>query len=160
VLADETRPFFQGARLTAWELHRDGIPVTVLTDGMAGWLMQRGEIQCVVVGADRIARNGDVANKIGTYGLAVLAAYHRLPFYVAAPWSTVDLETASGADIPIEERPSDEVVLIGTQRVAPPGVLARYPAFDVTPAALVTALVTERGVVQPVGGAALEALSR
>ena len=159
VLAGETRPFFQGARLTAWELHRDGIPVTVLTDGMAGWLMQRGEIQCVVVGADRIARNGDVANKIGTYGLAVLAAYHRLPFYVAAPWSTVDLETATGADIPIEERPSDEVVLIGTQRIAPQGVLARYPAFDVTPAALVTALITERGLVRPVGAEALAALS-
>jgi methylthioribose-1-phosphate isomerase len=158
VLADETRPFFQGARLTAWELHRDGIPVTVLTDGMAGWLMQRGEIQCVVVGADRIARNGDVANKIGTYGLAVLAAHHRLPFYVAAPWSTVDLETASGAGIPIEERPSEEVVLIGTQRVAPQGVLARYPAFDVTPAALVTAIVTERGLVRPVGPEALAAL--
>jgi len=160
VLADETRPFFQGARLTAWELHRDGIPVTVLTDGMAGWLMQRGEIQCVVVGADRIAANGDVANKIGTYGLAVLAAHHRIPFYVAAPWSTVDLETATGAGIPIEERPSDEVTLIGTLRIAPLGVQARYPAFDVTPAALVTALVTERGLVRPVGGAALQALAR
>jgi methylthioribose-1-phosphate isomerase len=159
VLADETRPFFQGARLTAWELHRDGIPVTVLTDGMAGWLMQRGEIQCVVVGADRIARNGDVANKIGTYGLAVLAAHHRLPFYVAAPWSTVDLATASGGDIPIEERPSDEVVLIGSQRIAPVGVSARYPAFDVTPAALVTTLITERGLVRPVGPAALAALA-
>ncbi len=159
VLAGETRPFLQGARLTAWELHRDGIPVTVLTDGMAGWLMQRGEIQCVVVGADRIARNGDVANKIGSYGLAVLAAYHRLPFYVAAPWSTVDLETASGAGIPIEERPSDEVLLIGAQRIAPQGVLARYPAFDVTPAALVTAIITERGLVRPVGAEALAALS-
>jgi methylthioribose-1-phosphate isomerase len=160
VLAGETRPFFQGARLTAWELHRDDIPVTVLTDGMAGWLMQRGEIQCVVVGADRIAANGDVANKIGTYGLAVLAAHHRIPFYVAAPWSTVDLETPSGAGIPIEERPSDEVLLIGGQRIAPVGVQARYPAFDVTPAALVTALVTERGLVQPVGAAALRALAR
>jgi len=160
VLADETRPFFQGARLTAWELHRDGIPVTVLTDGMAGWLMQRGEIQCVVVGADRIAANGDVANKIGTYGLAVLAAHHRIPFYVAAPWSTVDLETATGAGIPIEERPSDEVTLIGTLRIAPLGVQARYPAFDVTPAALVTAIVTERGLVRPVGAAALQALAR
>jgi methylthioribose-1-phosphate isomerase len=160
VLAGETRPFFQGSRLTAWELHRDDIPVTVLTDGMAGWLMQRGEIQCVVVGADRIAANGDVANKIGTYGLAVLAAYHQLPFYVAAPWSTVDLETASGGDIPIEERASDEVLLIGAQRIAPPGVQARYPAFDVTPAALVTALITERGLVRPVGAAALRALNR
>jgi methylthioribose-1-phosphate isomerase len=160
VLAGETRPFFQGARLTAWELHRDEIPVTVITDGMAGWLMQRGEIHCVVVGADRIAASGDVANKIGTYGLAVLAAYHRIPFYVAAPWSTVDLETASGADIPIEERSSDEVLVIGAQRIAPAGVAARYPAFDVTPAALVSALITERGLVQPVGSEALAALNR
>ena len=148
VFADETRPFLQGARLTAWELHRDGIPVTLLTDGMAGWLMQRGEIACVVVGADRIAANGDVANKIGTYALAGLAAHHHLPFYVAAPWSTVDLETESGAKIPIEERPSDEVVSIAGQRIAPVGVAARYPAFDVTPEALVTALITERGVVR------------
>jgi methylthioribose-1-phosphate isomerase len=160
VLAGETRPFFQGARLTAWELHRDDIPVTVLTDGMAGWLMRRGEIQCVVVGADRIAANGDVANKIGTYGLAVLAAHHRIPFHVAAPWSTVDLETATGEQIPIEERPSDEVVMIGTQRIAPLGVTARYPAFDVTPAELITTIVTERGLVRPVGGAALQALNR
>ncbi len=159
VLADETRPFFQGARLTAWELHRDGIPVTVLTDGMAGWLMQRGEIQAVVVGADRIAANGDVANKIGTYGLAVLASHHGIPFYVAAPWSTVDLETATGGGIPIEERPSDEVVLIGALRIAPVGVAARYPAFDVTPAALVTAIITERGLVRPVGAATLKALA-
>jgi methylthioribose-1-phosphate isomerase len=148
VFADETRPFLQGARLTAWELHRDGIPVTLLTDGMAGWLMQRGEIACVVVGADRIAANGDVANKIGTYALAVLAAHHGLPFYVAAPWSTVDLGTASGAAIPIEERGADEVVSIAGQRIAPAGVPARYPAFDVTPEALVTAIITERGVVR------------
>jgi methylthioribose-1-phosphate isomerase len=148
VLADETRPFLQGARLTAWELHRDGIPVTLLTDGMAGWLMQRGEIACVVVGADRIAASGDVANKIGTYALAVLAHHHGIPFYVAAPWSTVDLATASGGDIPIEERESDEVVTLGGVRIAPEGVRARYPAFDVTPAALVTAIVTERGVAR------------
>jgi methylthioribose-1-phosphate isomerase len=148
VFADETRPFLQGARLTAWELHRDGIPVTVLTDGMAGWLMARGEIACVVVGADRIAANGDVANKIGTYALAVLAAHHHLPFYVAAPWSTVDLETPDGNAIPIEERPSDEVVTLAGQRIAPVGVPARYPAFDVTPASLVGAIVTERGVVR------------
>jgi methylthioribose-1-phosphate isomerase len=148
VYADETRPFLQGARLTAWELHRDGIPVTVLTDGMAGWLMQRGEIACVVVGADRIAANGDVANKIGTYALAVLAAHHSLPFYVAAPWSTVDLDTPTGAAIPIEERASDEVVTIAGQRIVPAGVPARYPAFDVTPEALVTAIITERGVVR------------
>jgi len=148
VFADETRPFLQGARLTAWELQRDGIPVTLLTDAMAGWLMQRGEIACVVVGADRIAANGDVANKIGTYALAVLAKHHGLPFYVAAPWSTVDLATPSGAAIPIEERESDEVVTLAGKRIAPAGVLARYPAFDVTPAALVTAIVTERGVAR------------
>ncbi len=148
VLADETRPFFQGARLTAWELHRDGIPVTVLTDGMAGWLMSRGEITCVVVGSDRIAANGDVCNKIGTYQLAVLAAHHGLPFYVAAPWSTVDRATATGAAIPIEERASDEVMVINGQRIGPAGVSGRYPAFDVTPAALVTAIITERGVVR------------
>jgi len=148
VFADETRPFLQGARLTAWELQRDGIPVTLLTDGMAGWFMARGEIACVVVGADRIAANGDVANKIGTYSLAVLAAHHHLPFYVAAPWSTVDLETPTGADIPIEERSAEEVVTFAGQRIAPAGVPARYPAFDVTPAALVTAIVTERGVIR------------
>jgi methylthioribose-1-phosphate isomerase len=148
VLADETRPFLQGARLTAWELQRDGIPVTLLTDGMAGWLMARGEVTCVVVGADRIAANGDAANKIGTYALAVLASHHGLPFYVAAPWSTVDLETASGADIPIEERPADEVLELNGRRIAPRGVPARYPAFDVTPAALISAIVTERGVVR------------
>jgi methylthioribose-1-phosphate isomerase len=148
VFAGETRPFLQGARLTAWELQRDGIPVTLLTDGMAGWLMARGEIACVVVGADRIAANGDVANKIGTYGLAVLAAYHHLPFYVAAPWSTVDLDTPTGAAIPIEERGDDEVLTIAGRRIAPAGVPARYPAFDVTPEALVSAIVTERGVVR------------
>ncbi len=159
VLADETRPFLQGARLTAWELHRDGIPVTLLTDGMAGWLMARGEVGCVVVGADRIAANGDVANKIGTYQLAVLAAHHGLPFYVAAPWSTVDLATPSGAAIPIEERGSAEVVEIAGQRIAPEGVPARYPAFDVTPAALVTAIITERGVVRAPHGEGLSALA-
>jgi methylthioribose-1-phosphate isomerase len=155
VFADETRPFLQGARLTAWELHRDGIPVTILTDGMAGWLMQRGEIACVVVGADRIAANGDVANKIGTYALAVLASHHGLPFYVAAPWSTVDLATPSGGSIPIEERASDEVLTLAGMRIAPVGVYARYPAFDVTPAALVTAIITERGVVRAPHGEAL-----
>jgi len=149
VFADETRPFFQGARLTAWELHRDGIPVTVLADSMAGWMMVRGEVNCVVVGADRIAANGDVANKIGTYALAVLAAHHRIPFYVAAPWSTVDPATPTGAGIPIEERDAEEVLRIGALRIAPEGVPARYPAFDVTPAELVTAIVTERGVLGP-----------
>jgi methylthioribose-1-phosphate isomerase len=160
VYADETRPFLQGARLTAWELHRDGIPVTILTDGMAGWLMARGEIACVVVGADRIAANGDVANKIGTYALAVLAAHHGIPFYVAAPWSTVDLDTPDGTAIPIEERGADEVVTIAGQRIAPQGVHARYPAFDVTPAALVGAIVTERGVVRRPYAEGLRALAR
>jgi methylthioribose-1-phosphate isomerase len=160
VFADETRPFLQGARLTAWELQRDGIPVTLLTDGMAGWLMARGEISCVIVGADRIAASGDVANKIGTYSLAVLASYHRIPFYVAAPWSTVDLATASGAEIPIEERDAEEVVLIGGQRIAPQGVPARYPAFDVTPAPLITAIVTERGVARPPLAGALAGLGK
>ena len=121
--------------------------MTLLTDGMAGWLMARGEIACVVVGADRIAANGDVANKIGTYALAVLAAHH-LPFYVAAPWSTVDLHTADGEAIPIEERGAEEVLTLAGQRIAPAGVPARYPAFDVTPEPLVTALITERGVVR------------
>ena len=159
VYADETRPFFQGARLTAWELQRDGIPVTLLTDGMAGWLMARGEISCVVVGADRIAANGDVANKIGTYGLAVLARHHALPFYVAAPWSTFDPALPTGAGIPIEERDSEEVVRIFGRRIAPEGVPARYPAFDVTPAALVTAIVSERGVLRAPYGPAIRALS-
>ena len=158
VFADETRPFFQGARLTAWELQRDWIPVTILTDGMAGWLMVRGEISCVVVGADRIAGNGDVANKIGTYGLAVLARHHDIPFYVAAPWSTFDPSLATGAGIPIEERSSDEVVRIFGRLVAPEGVPARYPAFDVTPAGLITAIVTERGVLRPPYGPAIRAL--
>jgi methylthioribose-1-phosphate isomerase len=159
VWVDETRPWLQGARLTAWELQRDGIPVTVLTDNMAGWLMSRGEISCVVVGADRIAANGDVANKIGTYSLAVLARHHAIPFYVAAPWSTFDTSLATGAGIPIEERPSDEVVRIFGKLVAPEGVPARYPAFDVTPADLVTAIVTERGVLRAPFGPAIGALA-
>jgi methylthioribose-1-phosphate isomerase len=149
VLADETRPFLQGARLTAWELRRDGIPVTLITDGMGGWLMAQGEVTCVVVGADRIAANGDVANKIGTYPLAVLAAHHSLPFYVAAPFSTVDLATPDGKAIPIEERDEAEVLTFAGRRIAPEGVPARYPAFDVTPASLITAIVTERGLVRP-----------
>jgi methylthioribose-1-phosphate isomerase len=159
VFANETRPFLQGARLTAWELQRDGIPVTLLTDGMAGWLMARGEIECVAVGADRIAANGDIANKIGTYGLAVLAAHHNLPFYIAAPWSTVDLDTPDGAAIPIEERGDDEVVTMAGRRIAPVGVRARYPAFDVTPDALITAIITERGVVRRPYAAGLRALA-
>jgi methylthioribose-1-phosphate isomerase len=160
VLADETRPFLPGARLTAWELARDGIPVTVVTDGMAGFLMQRGEVDLVVVGADRIAANGDVANKIGTYGLAVLAREHGLPFYVAAPRSTIDLATASGDAIPIEERGRGEVARIGDVELLPDGVPVRHPAFDVTPARLVTAIVTEAGVAREPYAASLRELFR
>jgi methylthioribose-1-phosphate isomerase len=148
VMACETRPFLQGARLTAWELWRDGIPVTVITDNMAGHYMQRGEINAVIVGADRIAANGDTANKIGTYSLAVLAKEHSIPFYVAAPLSTFDLTLKSGAGIPIEERSPEEVVKIGDVRVVPRGVEARYPAFDVTPHNLITSIITEKGVIE------------
>jgi len=148
VLADETRPFLQGARLTTWELHRDRIPCTLITDNMAGHMMQRGEVDLVVVGADRIASNGDVANKIGTYTLAVLAREHDIPFYVAAPTSTVDLEAGSGADIPIEERTGDEVLVVNERRIAPEEVPALYPAFDVTPHRMVSAIITEEGVAR------------
>ena len=161
VIADETRPLLQGARLTAWELNRDLIPVTVITDGMAASLMARGEIDAVVVGADRIARNGDVANKIGTYGLACLAHAHDIPFYVAAPWSTVDMNCPDGAAIPIESRSQDEVLTVEagevTVRVAPPGVPAKNPAFDVTPARLIRAIYTERGAAAAQSGQSLEA---
>ena len=149
VWAGETRPLLQGARLTTWELDRLGIPVTVIADVMAGSLMASGEVDVVVVGADRIAANGDVANKIGTYPLAVLAREHHLPFVVAAPTSTVDLATPSGAAIPVEERSGDEVVRIGGRRIAPAGVDAANRAFDVTPADLVSAIVTERGILRP-----------
>ncbi len=149
VVATETRPFLQGARLTAWELKRDRIPVTLITDNMAGHLMQRGAIGAVIVGASRTAANGDVANKIGTYGLAVLAARHRLPFYVAAPTSTIDPTCPNGERIPIEERSSREVTHLGDQQIAPSGVRVLNPAFDVTPHALVTAIITERGVARP-----------
>jgi len=149
VLADETRPYLQGARLTAWELHQDGIPVEVITDGMAGHFLQRGEVQFVVVGSDRIAANADVANKIGTYSVAVLANQHEVPFTVAAPWSTVDLRTRSGADVPIEQRSRDEIARVGDTLVVADGVGCRHPAFDVTPAALIDAIYTERGVVRP-----------
>jgi methylthioribose-1-phosphate isomerase len=149
VYADETRPFLQGARLTVWELDKDGIPVVLITDGMAGWFMRRGEVDAVVVGADRIARNGDTANKIGTYSLAVLAKENGLPFYVAAPTSTIDASLADGGGIPIEERNPDEVREIGGRLITVPYVEVRNPAFDVTPAAYITAIVTERGVLRP-----------
>ncbi|HEV8202186.1 MAG TPA: S-methyl-5-thioribose-1-phosphate isomerase [Candidatus Polarisedimenticolia bacterium] len=158
VYADETRPWLQGARLTAWELHKDGIPVTVLCDGMAGHLFQKKAIGACVVGADRIARNGDVANKIGTYQVAVLARAHGVPFYVAAPTSTVDLNIATGASIPIEERPAAEAAVFAGRRVVPEGVPVLHPAFDVTPHALVTAIVTEHGIARDPYGPALEAL--
>lgn len=147
VWVDETRPVLQGARLTAWELGRLGIPHTLIVDGAAGGLMARGEVDLVVVGADRVAANGDVANKVGTYPLAVLARHHGIPFVVAAPWSTVDLATPDGAAIRIEDRGPDEVTILGDVRVAPRRTRAANPAFDVTPAELVHALVTERGVV-------------
>ena len=149
VYADETRPFLQGARLTVWELMEDGIPVTLIVDGAAGYLMSRGRVNAVVVGADRIARNGDVANKIGTYSLACLAAKHGIPFYVAAPFSTVDLATPSGDRIPIEERSEEEVRTVMGKRIARADAKVWNPAFDVTPAELVTAIVTERSVVMP-----------
>jgi len=148
VYADETRPFLQGARLTAWELMADGIPTTVLCDNMAASLMRQGRIQAVVVGADRIAANGDVANKIGTYGVAVLAKEHGIPFYVAAPWSTIDRGTLTGDSIPIEERAAVEVTHHGGKQLTPHGVGICNPAFDVTPARYVTAIITERGVLR------------
>ncbi len=149
VWAGETRPFLQGARLTAWELQQDGIAVTLITDNMAGHLMQRGQIDLIVVGADRIARNGDVANKIGTYTLAVLAQAHGLPFYVAAPLSTLDLSIGDGEAIPIEERDPEEVTSWAGVRTAPVGVRAHNPVFDVTPHRYITAIITDRGVVRP-----------
>ena len=149
VFADETRPFLQGARLTAWELVRDGIDTTVITESMAGPLMRAGEIDVVVVGADRIAANGDTANKIGTYTVAVLAREHKIPFYVAAPLSTIDLSTPDGEHIPIEERDQREVTHFGSVRVTPEGALIRNPAFDVTPHRYVAAIITERGVCHP-----------
>ena len=148
VYADETRPFLQGARLTAWELAQDGIPVTLIADNAAAFLMSRARVDAVIVGADRVAANGDVANKIGTYGVAVVARRHAIPFYVACPLSTIDLNVASGADIPIEERAPEEVMGYGDRRWAPEGIAAANPVFDVTPAELVTALITERGVIR------------
>ena len=148
VYADETRPFLQGARLTAWELMHDGIPTTVICDNMAASLMRAGKLQAIVVGADRIAANGDVANKIGTYGVAVLAKEHGIPFYVAAPWSTIDLATATGDDIPIEQRAAVEVTHHGGKQMTPHDVGIWNPAFDVTPAKYVTAIITERGVMR------------
>ena len=148
VFADETRPFLQGSRLTAWELMQDGIPTTVIADNMAGAMMRQGKIQAVIVGADRIAANGDVANKIGTYSVAVLAKEHDLPFYVAAPWSTVDLNTPDGDHIPIEQRSPREVTHHAGTQVAPTGVMVENPAFDVTPSKYIAAIITERGIAK------------
>jgi methylthioribose-1-phosphate isomerase len=159
VLADETRPYLQGARLTAWELLREGIPTTVIADNVAGHLMATGQVDAVIVGADRIAANGDVANKIGTYTLAVLAKEHALPFYVAAPVSTFDLATPSGERIPIEERAAEEVLHHGGRRLVPEGAAVRNPAFDVTPQRFVTAIICERGVARPPYSESLAALS-
>jgi len=159
VYADETRPFLQGSRLTAWELMKDGIPTTVISDNMAGAMMKQGKIAAVVVGADRIAANGDVANKIGTYTLAILAKEHGIPFYVAAPLSTVDLETPDGSQIPIEQRSSREVTHFAGKLVTPDGVKVENPAFDVTPAKYITAIVTEQGVAKPPYEQSLSALA-
>lgn len=160
VLADETRPFLQGARLTAWELHKEGIPVSVITDNMAAWLMRQGQVDAVLVGADRVAANGDAANKIGTYGLALAAKAHGIPFYVVFPTSTLDLTLATGAEIPIEQRDAREVTHVGEKRLVPEGVGVHNPAFDVTPAELITALITERGVLRPPYGPALQKLAQ
>jgi methylthioribose-1-phosphate isomerase len=159
VIADETRPLLQGARLTAWELGNAGIPVTVICDNMAAWAMRAGMVDCVLTGADRIAANGDTANKVGTYGLAVLARHHSVPFLVAAPFSTVDMDLGTGAGIPIEERSPDEVREIRGQQIAPCGVAVYNPAFDVTPAELVTAIITDRGVARPPYGKSLAAIA-
>ena len=148
VFADETRPWLQGARLTAWELVKEGIPTTLISDNMAGFFMSRGEITCCVVGADRIAANGDTANKIGTYSVAVLAKENNIPFYVAAPVSTLDLSLSDGSKIPIEERPASEVTHIKGVQIAPDGVSVRNPSFDVTPARYITAIITENGIVK------------
>ena len=158
VFADETRPFLQGARLTAWELAKDGIPVTVITDNMAGHFMKQSKIQAVIVGADRIAANGDVANKIGTYTVAVLARENKIPFYVAAPLSTIDMSLASGDEIPIEERSPEEVTHWRGIQTAPENVSARHPAFDVTPHRYVTAIITERGIARDPYTQSLKAL--
>jgi methylthioribose-1-phosphate isomerase len=159
VYADETRPFLQGSRLTAWELMKDGIPTTVISDNMSGAMMKQGKIQAIVVGADRIAANGDVANKIGTYSVAVLAKEHQIPFYVAAPISTVDLETPDGSKIPIEQRDPRELTHIAGKQMVPEGVSVENPAFDITPAKYVTAIVTERGIARAPYEESLEKLS-
>ena len=159
VLSDETRPLLQGARLTCWELQREGIPVTLITDNMAGYLMKKGEISLVVVGADRIALNGDTANKIGTYSAAILAREHHLPFYVAAPLSTFDFSIKTGEAIPIEERQSNEVRKIGGKLITVADIQVRNPAFDVTPARLISGIITEHGLLRPPFGPAIKKIA-
>jgi methylthioribose-1-phosphate isomerase len=159
VLTPETRPYLQGARLTTWELQKDGIPSTLITDNMVGHMLKTEKIDCVIVGADRIAANGDTANKIGTYTIAVLAHEHGVPFYVAAPFSSIDLSLPSGEHIPIEERSAEEVTHIGETQIAPDNIPARHPAFDVTPARLITAIITERGLAHPPFAQSLKALA-
>jgi len=160
VLADETRPFLQGARLTAWELMKDNIPTTVLCDNMSAYLMGKGRIQAVIVGADRIAANGDTANKIGTYGVSILAKEHGIPFYVAAPFNTIDLATAHGDDIPIEQRDPREVTHSNGKQMTPDGVGIENPAFDVTPAKYIAAIITERGVLRAPFGESIKAMAQ
>jgi methylthioribose-1-phosphate isomerase len=160
VFADETRPFLQGSRLTAWELMKDGIPTTVISDNMSGAMMRQGKIDAVVVGADRIAANGDVANKIGTYTVAVLAKENGIPFYVAAPFSTIDMSTPDGSGIPIEQRSPREVTHLAGKQLTPDGVAIENPAFDVTPHQYVTAIITERGVLRPPYADALREMSQ
>jgi methylthioribose-1-phosphate isomerase len=160
VFADETRPFLQGARLTAWELMKDNIPTTLISDNMAGVMMRQGKIQAVVVGADRIAANGDVANKVGTYTVAILAKEHNIPFYVAAPFSTVDLNCPEGSQIPIEQRSPNEVTHLAGKRIAPEGVKVENPAFDVTPARYVAAIITERGIAKAPYAESLQRLAQ
>ncbi|MGH9862464.1 MAG: S-methyl-5-thioribose-1-phosphate isomerase [Candidatus Acidiferrales bacterium] len=159
VIAPETRPYLQGARLTTWELQRDGIPTTLITDNMVGHILKTDKVDCIIVGADRIAANGDTANKIGTYQIAVLAREHGVPVYVAAPFSSIDLATPSGEHIPIEERSAEEVTHIGTVRIAPENIAVRHPAFDVTPARLITAIITERGIARAPYAESLRALA-
>ncbi|MCU1286556.1 MAG: methylthioribose-phosphate isomerase [Acidobacteriales bacterium] len=160
IYADETRPFLQGSRLTAWELNQDGIPTTVIADNMAAAMMKQGKIGAVIVGADRIAANGDVANKIGTYSVAIMAKEHGIPFYVAAPWSTIDLATPDGDHIPIEQRSATEMTHFSGKQITPTGIRVENPAFDVTPHKYVTAIITERGVAKPSYSESLQQLSR
>jgi methylthioribose-1-phosphate isomerase len=159
VFADETRPFLQGSRLTAWELMKDGIPTTLISDNMAGWMMAKGKIKAVITGADRIAANGDTANKIGTYSVAILAKEHGIPFYIAAPFSTIDMETPDGSKIPIEERASTEVTHLAGKQIAPNDCRVENPAFDVTPAKYIAGIITERGVATAPFGESLRKLA-